>query len=305
MADLDQLRAMDNLQRAWRWVRSSSDSTYKSYFRHLYGNYAVADAALLSDLAARLKRGVYQPSKACKLFFPKASGILRPYSLLTVEDQIVYQAAANLIAEKLFPKVKDSSHDVALAAGWKTFVDDVAVPCQKRQLNPSGAILLKELGVIKRKTAGYCGIDHALKKLNPKIPSVNWKKFMGKNYAQAEKQAIEVAALSGTNITAFVNALDVFNELYLDSLFTADGAIGGYTLGKIGSALAPTSRFAVKYPAVYALAKEVHDARYLSMYSHPRVGKTAKPTKKISYRFLGEARSLLKAAVSELKATGF
>ena len=106
MGDLDQLRAADNLQRAWRWVRSNSDSTYKSYFRHLYGNYAVADAALLSDLAARLKRGVYQPSKACKLFFPKASGILRPYSLLTVEDQIVYQAAVNLIAEKLFRKVK-------------------------------------------------------------------------------------------------------------------------------------------------------------------------------------------------------
>lgn len=36
---------------------------------------------------------------------------------------------------------------------------------------------------------------------------VKWKKLMGKNYVQAEKQAIEVAALSGTNITAFVNTL--------------------------------------------------------------------------------------------------
>jgi hypothetical protein len=106
MADLDQLRSIDNLQRAWRWVRSNSDASYKSYFRHLYGNFAVADNALLKDLSARLKRNVYQPSKACKLFFPKASGILRPYSLLTVEDQIVYQAAINLIAEKIFPKVK-------------------------------------------------------------------------------------------------------------------------------------------------------------------------------------------------------
>ena len=683
MADLDQLRTMDNLQRAWRWVRSNSDATYKSYFRHLYGNFAVADNALLTDLAARLKRGVYQPSKACKLFFPKASGILRPYSLLTVEDQIVYQAAANLIAEKLFPKVKhryntqvfghlyagksstwfyrkwsdgykafndgarvayadgfqftasfdltacydsldhhvlkhflkrlglghefceqlsswlevwtateqgifhrhgipqgplssgllaevvlshfdslkqrgvdfryfryvddirlfaknendlrrllvsldllskdiglfpqsskisiqkihdienelksvsnppepaikktmvnqkklfqrvaeltprytisdttrfkyllahaepsaamtnrlwrifekhpeiyksicnylrrypklprvpaekiievirantlyhavqaefisvadgrlpakqdgilatylrrqwspgtvhpdllarsgaylmrtghlsarqviyvcksarswwtratlvgraqtdqvgtvtrdhvvqqgikDTSHDVALVAGWKIFVDDIPVPKQKSQLNPSGAILLKELGVIKRKTAGYCGIGHALKKLDPKISSVKWKKLMGRNYAQAEKQAIEVAALSGTNITAFVNALDVFNELFLDSLFPADGAIGNYTLGKIGSSLSPTSRFAVKYPAIFALAREVHEARYLSMYSHPRVGKTAKPTRKISYRFLGKAKVLLKAAVCELNAAG-
>lgn len=60
----------------------------------------------MADLADRLKRGVYHPSGVCKLFFPKASGILRPYSLLTVEDKIVYQAAVNLIAEKLFPKVR-------------------------------------------------------------------------------------------------------------------------------------------------------------------------------------------------------
>jgi hypothetical protein len=141
--------------------------------------------------------------------------------------------------------------------------------------------------------------------LEQKIASVNWKKLFGKKYSQAEKQAIEVAALSRTNITAFVNALDVFNDLFLDRLFAADGAIGGYTLGKIGSSLVPTSRFAVKYPAIFALAKDVHEARYLSMYSHPRVGKTAKPTKKINFRFLGKARSLLKAAASELNAAGF
>lgn len=37
---------------------------------------------------------------------PKRSGVLRPYTLLSVEDQIVYQAFVNLVAEKLFPKVR-------------------------------------------------------------------------------------------------------------------------------------------------------------------------------------------------------
>ncbi len=105
MADLDQLRHPDNLRRAWRWVRSNADAAYKSYFRSLYQRYAVADEALLDDLADRLRRGVYEPEPATKLFHPKASGILRPYSLLSVEDQIVYQAALNLIAEKLYPRV--------------------------------------------------------------------------------------------------------------------------------------------------------------------------------------------------------
>lgn len=106
MAALDQLRNIDNLKRAWRWIQSNADASYKSYFRSLYQNYAVAEDALLADLASRLKRGIYEPDVATKLFFPKASGVLRPYSLLSVEDQIVYQAAVNLIAEKLAPKVR-------------------------------------------------------------------------------------------------------------------------------------------------------------------------------------------------------
>lgn len=105
MADLDQLRHLDNLRRAWRWLRSNPDTAYKSYFRSLYQRFAIAEEALLDDLADRLRRGIYEPEPSAKLFHPKASGILRPYSLLSVEDQIVYQAALNLIAEKLQPRV--------------------------------------------------------------------------------------------------------------------------------------------------------------------------------------------------------
>lgn len=103
-SDLAKLREIENLQRAWRWIRSNPDATYKSYFRHLYRNYSLADDALLQDLADRLKRGIYHPNDSCKLFLPKTSGILRPYSLLSVEDQIVYQSAINMVAEKLYPR---------------------------------------------------------------------------------------------------------------------------------------------------------------------------------------------------------
>ena len=106
MSDLSKLRSDDNLRRAWRWIRSNPDASYKSYFRPLYQHFAVAEDALLGDLADRLKRSVYEPEKSCKLFLPKASGILRPMSLLTVEDQIAYQAAVNIVADKLFPKVR-------------------------------------------------------------------------------------------------------------------------------------------------------------------------------------------------------
>jgi len=106
MADLRRAWHIDNLRLAWRRVRSNIDRTYKGYFRELYTAYAIADEALLAHLQNRLSRDVYQASDACKIFFPKPSGILRPYSLLAIEDQIVYQAMANVIAEKLFLHVR-------------------------------------------------------------------------------------------------------------------------------------------------------------------------------------------------------
>jgi hypothetical protein len=106
MSDLSRAWHLENLQRAWRWIRSNPDRTYKSYFRQLYSVYAAADGAMLNHLRGRLVRGVYAPSNAEKVFFPKPSGILRPYSLLTIEDQIVYQAMANVVGERLFPYVR-------------------------------------------------------------------------------------------------------------------------------------------------------------------------------------------------------
>lgn len=684
MSDLDRVKSQDNLHRAWRWIQSNPDANYKSYFRHLYRNYAAAEDVLIEDLADRLRRRVYQPIAACKLFFPKPSGILRPYSLLTVQDQIVYQASVNLVAEKLFSKVKhryykqvfsnlyagktstwfyrmwsdgykqfnnaarkafsdgltytasfdltacydsidhsvlrfflkkigldpefcvqltdwlaawtaterniihnhgipqgplnsgllseavlqhfdelklsrirfqyfryvddirlfaksepdlrrilvgldlrskdiglfpqsgkisihkvvdiekelksvsnppepsvkrviidqkrlfkrivdltpnfritdstrfkyllahadpnakltarlwriyekhpeiyksfcnyllrynrlpripaeliveeikqntlyqsvraefisvadgrlpkeqeevlgkflnkiwtpsslhpdllvrsarflinngrltdkqiiyacgkvrpwwaratlvdelsphhvalntckiilderimDEARDVALESGWKSFNSNIPLSSPRRKWNPAGGILLKELGVIQRNTATYCGIQKSVERLVPRIPVINWKNIFSSHYQQAEIQAVEICSLAGTNITAFVNALDVFNDLLLDALFSKDGTIGKYTLGKIGSVLTPGNKLNKNFPHTFDLAYEVHEARYQSMYSHPRVKSTAKPTKKIGYRFLGKARGLLSKAINELHIAKF
>lgn len=106
MSDLRNAWSIDNLKLAWQRVRSNPDRAYKSYFRNQYAAYALADEAQLRHLQNRLSRGIFQPTDACKIYFPKPSGILRPYSLLSVEDQIVYQAIANVIAEKMFPLVR-------------------------------------------------------------------------------------------------------------------------------------------------------------------------------------------------------
>jgi hypothetical protein len=106
MSTLAEAFRRGNLARAWRWIKSNPDASYKSYCARAYSRYALGDASLLDDLRDRLTRGIYEPSHACKVLLPKRSGILRPYTILSVEDQIVYQAMVNIAAERLAPKVR-------------------------------------------------------------------------------------------------------------------------------------------------------------------------------------------------------
>ncbi|MBT9169618.1 MAG: hypothetical protein DDT19_02980 [Syntrophomonadaceae bacterium] len=104
--NLNEAFALDNLHRAWRWTLTNTDALYKNHFRRIYEAYAVADDKLLNYLRDKLRRNIYEPADACKIYLPKKSGILRPFTLLCVEDQIVYQALTNVIAEKLYPSVR-------------------------------------------------------------------------------------------------------------------------------------------------------------------------------------------------------
>ncbi len=104
--DLREAFHLDNLRRAWRWLNTNSDALYKGYFRHIYRAYGVAAEDNLTDLHKRLIKEEFQPQHATKLYLPKKSGIQRTYTLLTVEDQIVYQASTNVIADRLLLKMR-------------------------------------------------------------------------------------------------------------------------------------------------------------------------------------------------------
>lgn len=220
-----------------------------------------------------------------------------------IEAAVPDSLGAATIRQIIDSGVKDQGTDTALAAGWKGFEVEHLPPGQRKAWKKPAELLMQELGLIRRSTAAYCGINNAFAKLDAKIPVSKWRKFFGARYSQAERQSIEVVAASGVNITGFVNLLDVFDDLLIDSIYHADPALGTYALGHIGSVLhAPTGRFATKYPKTYGLAKEVHERRYESMASHPLVKKTGKPTKRISYKFLATAKRLMRESIQELKA---
>ena len=104
--DYDRMCALDNLKRAYRWTQSNPDVMYKIYFHDSYTSYAASSGLNLKRLRKYLTRQTFEQYHASKIYLPKPSGILRPYTLLTVNDQIVYQACLNIIAEKLRPKIK-------------------------------------------------------------------------------------------------------------------------------------------------------------------------------------------------------
>ena len=104
--DLKAVFTAKNLTLAWQRIKSNPDSIYKGYFRPIYNAYAAAELEYLKSLAKRIKQNNFIPTIPTKIYIPKPSGILRPITLLSIEDQIVYQAFGNRIALKLNSKMK-------------------------------------------------------------------------------------------------------------------------------------------------------------------------------------------------------
>ena len=98
---INQLASKRNLQLAWRRITTGANYQYKRLYRHIYYTYEVALDANLRDLRQRLLGRTFQPSRPERIYVPKASGLHRPLALLSVEDQIVLQAFANLAAKRL------------------------------------------------------------------------------------------------------------------------------------------------------------------------------------------------------------
>ena len=99
-----QITSQENLTLGWRRVTTGGNQAYKRFFRHLYYAYEIGLESNPKDLRSRILAGAWQPCSPDRIYIPKPSGLQRPITLLYVEDQIVLQAVANLIARKLFTR---------------------------------------------------------------------------------------------------------------------------------------------------------------------------------------------------------
>jgi hypothetical protein len=198
--------------------------------------------------------------------------------------------------------LKNETNDVGICAATQIVNRGLKVTASIADLNRSGAIVLNAFGIIASMPRARCGVTSSMTALlGARIPDIKWRRVFGPEYAKAERQAIWCSAYSRTDMTAFVNALDVFNEWLLSSLYKHDASLGLYTLGNIGSALGST-RIKAQYPSVFSLASSVHNQRLKSMLSHPTVRSTGRVTGQVRFSYLPVAKRLLLKAFREIKA---
>lgn len=87
----------DNLELAWRRIITSvSNLYYKNFYRELYSAYETNLDTNLKTLSLKIKNG-YIPEIPIRFYKPKANGLERPFTFLDIDDQIVYQAMANVV----------------------------------------------------------------------------------------------------------------------------------------------------------------------------------------------------------------
>ena len=100
----ESLISTQNLKLAWRRINTGRNLQYKRFFRESYLVYEGAIDERIKELHKALKVKAWQPHHATRLYLPKPSGLQRPLSLLDIEDQIIFQAIANMFAKKLYKK---------------------------------------------------------------------------------------------------------------------------------------------------------------------------------------------------------
>lgn len=202
-------------------------------------------------------------------------------------------------------KTLRSSHaDVALSAAWLCGMLGVKPEAPTKDINPLAKLMLKEWGLMRRADSNICGIRLAIKEITGHDIQVKWKKFFGKTYKQAEAQMIACKGYFKADPSAWVNATDVFNDLWLAALYKHDKSLGKYALGTIGSVVGST-RLKSHFPAIQQMVEKVHEKRLESALSHAEVRTTKKATKPIKFKWLRPGAKLLLKGVQELHKKGY
>ena len=98
------LVSIQNLRLAWRRINTGRNLQNKRFFREAFLVYEASLDQNLKALRQSLLNKAWKPSHGTRIYLPKPSGLQRPITLLGIEDQILLQAFANRVADKVRAK---------------------------------------------------------------------------------------------------------------------------------------------------------------------------------------------------------
>lgn len=249
----------------------------------------------------RMQRGLLTPLQVEQKLREPSPWWTRAELLSVLNDTVVPRPLRDELLNEL---IKEPVSDVAIAAAVRLAILGSKVTAPHKMVQTSAARVLEAFRLVPKGAGAVCGIERYFRKLlqeNP--PAIDWKRFFGRDYRKAERQAVFCSGLAQANITAWVNAMDVFNDWLLYALFRRDKTLGSeYTIGKLGSMM-HQGKLKTHYPAVQALVVEIHEKRGESSLSHPvkkKGGVIIKPAGLIRYRYIFRAKKYIDKAIKEL-----
>lgn len=222
-------------------------------------------------------------------------------SLLKYVDIDLYGESSYFEILKLY--LESDSIELNIAGINAILENDLNINFDTSNINYRSQFMLKDAGYINRSAKRPSAIHDCLKNItNHNVKSFNWKKAFGKEHKAAENKMIRAKTYATTDMSAFVNIVDTFNDMLLQKVFLLDGTIGSYQLGNIGGVLYNSgTAFEQKYPCLFSYCKKIHELRLTCDLSHPIVKKTKKYTNPIPYKTIYSIRPLLKNALTEIE----
>lgn len=100
MISINNIGTTRNIDLAYTRLLTNPEATYKNYFRNIYATYGMAKDINIHNLSKKIRSG-YVSEPSFKVYVPKPNGLNRMYTLMSIEDQIVYQAYANKLADQM------------------------------------------------------------------------------------------------------------------------------------------------------------------------------------------------------------
>jgi hypothetical protein len=93
----------DNFTLAYLRIKTTQRNPYKDFFYRDFRAFELFFDENIDQLILEVSEGIYTPSNCEKYYMPKKRNLARPITMLTLIDQIVYQALANIIADIFHP----------------------------------------------------------------------------------------------------------------------------------------------------------------------------------------------------------